>query len=175
MILGREWLKQNGVRLYFDLGYLRIDKTYVRLEEDIHISSLLRLYQKTILKPQSVTVCSVKLNQGFDVANADLLEILPLDSGLLDEEPGIVVFRSLVKVDNSRKIPVMLINNTNKYFKFKRGEVVEKGECVKEQSVTALNLNKEKLEKYNSILDNLHVTPDKISQEKYRLICRKRR
>jgi hypothetical protein len=47
-----------------------------------------------------------------------------------------------------------------------RGEVVEKGECVKEQSVTALNLNKEKLEKYNSILDNLHVTPDKISQEK---------
>jgi hypothetical protein len=45
----------------------------------------------------------------------------------------------------------------------------------KEQSVAALNLNKEKLEKYNSILDNLHVTPDKISQEKYRLICRKRR
>jgi hypothetical protein len=44
MILGREWLKQNGVRLYFDLGYLRIDKTYVRLEEDIHISSFLRLY-----------------------------------------------------------------------------------------------------------------------------------
>jgi hypothetical protein len=109
------------------------------------------------------------LNQGFDVANADLLEILPLDSGHLD------VFRSLVKVGNSRKIPVMLINNTNKYFKFKRGEVVEKGECVKEQSVTALNLNKEKLEKDNSILDNLHVTPDKISQGKYRLICRKRR
>jgi hypothetical protein len=52
----------------------------------------------------------------------------------------------------------MLINNTDKYFKFKRGEVVEKGECVKEQSVTALNLNKEKLEKYNSILDNLHET-----------------
>jgi hypothetical protein len=44
MILGREWLKQNGVRLYFDLGYLRINNTYVRLEEDIHISSLLRLY-----------------------------------------------------------------------------------------------------------------------------------
>jgi hypothetical protein len=54
MILGREWLKQNGVRLYFDLGYLRIDKTYVRLEEDIHISSLffltnfVRCYMKVI-------------------------------------------------------------------------------------------------------------------------------
>jgi hypothetical protein len=77
--------------------HLLHNKKDVRLEEDVHISSLLRLYQKTIVKPQSVTVCSVKLNQGFDVANADLLEILPLDSGLLDEEPGIVVFRSLVK------------------------------------------------------------------------------
>ena len=25
-ILGRDWLRQNGVRLYFDLGYLRIGK-----------------------------------------------------------------------------------------------------------------------------------------------------
>jgi len=31
MILGRDFLKQNGVRIYFDLGYLRIGKTYVRL------------------------------------------------------------------------------------------------------------------------------------------------
>lgn len=30
MILGRDWIKQKGVRLYFDLGYLRIGKTYVR-------------------------------------------------------------------------------------------------------------------------------------------------
>jgi hypothetical protein len=41
MILGREWLKQNGVRLYFDLGYLRIDKTYVRLEEDIPLTDFM--------------------------------------------------------------------------------------------------------------------------------------
>ena len=27
--LGRDWLKQNGVRMYFDFGMLRIDKTYV--------------------------------------------------------------------------------------------------------------------------------------------------
>lgn len=56
MILGRDWIKQKGVRLYFDLGYLRIGKTYVRLEEDIHISSLLRLCKQTTLAPISVTI-----------------------------------------------------------------------------------------------------------------------
>ena len=34
-ILGRDWLVQNGVRLYFDLGFLRIGNTQVPLEEDI--------------------------------------------------------------------------------------------------------------------------------------------
>jgi hypothetical protein len=35
VILGKDWLTQNGVRLYFDLGCLRIGKCYVSLEEDI--------------------------------------------------------------------------------------------------------------------------------------------
>ena len=36
-ILGRDWLKEHRVRLYIDLGMLRICRTYVKLEEDIHI------------------------------------------------------------------------------------------------------------------------------------------
>lgn len=67
LILGFDWLKQNGIRLYFDLGYLRINKTYIRLEEDIHISSILRLTKKTLLKPQTTTICTVKLNKGFNL------------------------------------------------------------------------------------------------------------
>ena len=36
MILGLDWLKQNNVRIYFDLKSLRINgKTYVYLEEDL--------------------------------------------------------------------------------------------------------------------------------------------
>ena len=50
LILGRDWLKQNGVRMYFDLGLLRIDKTYVQLQEDIHISSVVRLRNKLSFK-----------------------------------------------------------------------------------------------------------------------------
>lgn len=40
VILGRDWLLSNGVRLYFDLKSLRIKNAYVPLEEDVHISSV---------------------------------------------------------------------------------------------------------------------------------------
>lgn len=36
-ILGRDWLVQNGVRLYFDLGKLRIGESTIPLQEDIQI------------------------------------------------------------------------------------------------------------------------------------------
>ena len=42
-ILGMDWLKERGVRIYFDLGMLSTGKTYVKLQEDCHISSILRL------------------------------------------------------------------------------------------------------------------------------------
>ena len=41
-ILGRDWLMQNGVRIYFDLGALKIGEEYVALE-DFHISSIITL------------------------------------------------------------------------------------------------------------------------------------
>lgn len=75
LILGRDFPKRNGVRKYFDLGYFRIGKTYIRLEEDIHISSLLRLTKKTLLKPKTKTVCSVKVNKGFFIPKEGVIEI----------------------------------------------------------------------------------------------------
>ncbi|VDI37074.1 Hypothetical predicted protein [Mytilus galloprovincialis] len=160
MILGRDWLKQKGVRLYFDLGYLRIGKTYVRLEEDIHISSLLRLCKQTTLAPNSVTICKVKVNQGFRTENSKLADITPLDDGHLSEEPGIVVFSAVAKLSDSRKIPIMLINQTNKHFKLKRGEVMGRGEGVKTQNISTLNVNKDQLVKESSLSSNLNVAPE---------------
>ena len=46
LILGRDWLLKNGVRLYFDLGCIRVHQTYIPLQEDIHISSVVRTQNK---------------------------------------------------------------------------------------------------------------------------------
>lgn len=50
-ILGRNWLIQIGVRIYYDLGTMRINYVDVPLQEDIHISSVLRIAKSVVLKP----------------------------------------------------------------------------------------------------------------------------
>ena len=52
IILGRDFLQQNQVRLYFDLNKMRIRNNYVDLEEDSHIASLVRLKQKVVVRPK---------------------------------------------------------------------------------------------------------------------------
>ena len=48
LILGLDWLKNNNVRLYFDLKCLRINgKHCVNLEEDINIASTVRMKKHT--------------------------------------------------------------------------------------------------------------------------------
>lgn len=48
-ILGRDWFIQNEVRIYYDLGTMRINDVYVPLQEDIHISSVLRIAKSVVL------------------------------------------------------------------------------------------------------------------------------
>ena len=50
IILGRDWLKQFGVCMYYDLGCIRVDKSYIKLEEDLHISSIVRLATKCCVR-----------------------------------------------------------------------------------------------------------------------------
>ena len=93
-ILGRDWLKQNGIRMYFDLGMLRIGRTYVKFEEDCHIASILRLNRKIIIKPQSAMICHVRLNQGFQLPNSKVIEFTPLNE-CINDEPGLHIRESI--------------------------------------------------------------------------------
>ena len=53
LILGRDWLKQFGVHMYYDIGCIRIGKSYVKIDEDIYISSFARLEVHTIIRLQT--------------------------------------------------------------------------------------------------------------------------
>ena len=39
--------------MYYDLSSIQVGKSYVKIEEDIHISSLVRLGTNTIIKSQT--------------------------------------------------------------------------------------------------------------------------
>ena len=43
IILGRDWLKQFCVCMYYDLRCIRGGKSYIKLKEDLNISSTARL------------------------------------------------------------------------------------------------------------------------------------
>ena len=96
-ILGRDWLVQNGVRMYFDLGFLRIGKTEIPLEEDIHIASLVRLRSKTILKPQTATICQGKIKDSSGFPSTKFYSVSAVDTDFIGSEPGLMVSNILLQ------------------------------------------------------------------------------
>ncbi len=148
LILGRDWLKDHGVRLYFDLGMLRIGKTYVRLEEDIHISSILRLDRKITLKPQSAVVCQVKVRQGFRKQDSKFIEVSNIDPGCILEEPGLTIKESVNNINQHNKTPILLFNQTNKFYTLKRGFVVGKGRPIDPLELSEVSELEEKEDKH---------------------------
>ena len=159
MILGRDWLHQNGVRIYFDLGSIRVGKVYVPLENDIHIASIIRLAKKSLLKPQSVNVCIAKIKNNSSLLDSELLQVSAVDSGYINSEPGLVVSNSVTKIHRCNKIPVLILNSTNKTINLKRGCVVgriRKSNVNDISSVTTDGSN----EKLIDLLDQKIAAPD---------------
>ena len=72
IILGRDCLKQFGVHMYYDLGCIRVGKSYIKLEEDVHISSIARLTTEIIIKPQSGKVCLYRVKGNEQALNSKL-------------------------------------------------------------------------------------------------------
>ncbi len=132
LILGQDWLKQNGVRIYFDLGCLRIgnkNKTYVNLEEDIHIASVVRLKNTTVIKPQTAKICYGRVRQNPDLPSEGSYEISESDRGFVSREPGLSIINTVSTLKRDRTIPVLIVNSTNKTMKiFRHGNCRQNGE-----------------------------------------------
>ena len=121
-ILGRDWLKDNGVRLYFDLGCLRLKSKYIELQENCHIAALLRTDREFVIKPQTMTICYVKINQGFQIPDSGLVETTNIDSDCIRDDPGLSLQESVYTIRQEKKLPVMLVNQTNRHYRFREGQ-----------------------------------------------------
>ena len=156
VILGRDFLTTYGVRLYFDLGCLRIGKSYVALEQDIHISSLERLAKRTRLKPQSVTISAGKTKMTHKKNSNELLEISHIEKGYLTQETGVMLGNTITSNKNHNKHPIYICNNTNKTITLRKGCVVGRADFVNSKDISSVNANNEKLKKLdlNEIICN---------------------
>ena len=125
VILGQDWLFKHGVRVYYDLKCLRIYNTYVPLQEDVHIASILRNCNKKVLKPQTRNICWVKARKCHEnYSDSALYEISGVDQGFIGSQPGLMITNTLVKKAKSNKYPVIIVNNTNKTISLKNGCVI---------------------------------------------------
>ena len=114
IILNRDQLKQFGAHMYYDLGCIRVGKSYIKLEKDFHISSIARLTTEAIIKPQSGKVCLCRVKGNEQVLNSKLHQVIAAEDSTLNQEPGPIVVNSIVKVTKQGKFLAFIINNTNK-------------------------------------------------------------
>ena len=136
IILGLDFLKNNDVRLYYDLGCLRIKNSYVPFEEDIQIASLVRLTSDQTIKPQTSCVCNAKIQNNPDLPPT-LYQVSGVDKGYLSQEPGLMLANTVMKLHDQRTFPVMIVNTTNKTYHLHRGCVVGRAECIPSENVAS--------------------------------------
>ena len=127
LILGLDWLKQNNVRIYFDLKCLRINgKHYVNLEEDIHIASTVRMKRTCLIKPQTAMICYGKVRENPDLPVGQSYEISQIDKGFIINQPGLQIINTVSTLNKDRSLPLLIVNNTNKFIKIYRHGLVAK-------------------------------------------------
>lgn len=89
------------------------------------------------------------------MVDSDIIQVENLDSGCIKEDPSLTIREFIGKVKSTRKIPVMILNETNKCYTFKRGCIIGKG---KESTICTIQHpsddNEQLLEKD---FQNLHV------------------
>ena len=116
----------------FDLKQgIRVGKFYIKLEVDLHISSIARLTTETIIKPQSGKVCLCRVKGNVKVLNSKLHQVIVVENSTVNQELGLIGVNSIVKVTKQGKFLAFLINNTNKTIKLKEGSDIGKVEPIR--------------------------------------------
>ena len=140
--LGRDWLEQFDVNMYYDLGCIRIGKSYVKMEQDIHISSLAILATQTVNRSQTVNFCLSITKGNKELLNSEFHQIIPTEDSIITRQPGLLMVSS---VDKTNKQGKFLIKNANNHIRLRKGSTVGNIETVKEYNIANVNDLKEQL------------------------------
>ena len=136
MILGLDWLKQNNVKMYFDLKRFRINgKAYVNLEEDIHVASTVRMKYTCSIKRNIACICYVKVRENPDLTSGQSYDISETDRGFIANEPGLKVINTVLCFSKNRTVPLLVVNETNRRFKLYRHSLMARIAPINETKI----------------------------------------
>ena len=115
--------------LYFnELCSMKVRQVYVPLEEDLHISALVRASNTVVIKPHTTVIGRAKTHGVVDSEVNRLCQVSPTNRGYLSTELGLQLQGSVVALRRDKTFPVLISNHTNETFRVKRGSVVGKME-----------------------------------------------
>ena len=163
LILGLDWLKNNNVRLYFDLKCLRI-KHYVNLEEDIHIASTVRMKKTYLIKPQTAMICKGKVRENPDLPVGKKYEVCQIDKGFIVNQPGLQIINTVSTLAKDRSLPILVVNNTNKFIKIHRHGLLAKISGIQNTVMQVNSAMQQKNGDSKLNLSDLDVSPQYRSQ-----------
>ena len=96
-----------------------MEKTYVNLEEDIHIASTVRMKHTCVIKPNTAQICYGKVRENPDLPSGQLYDVMEINRGFIANEPELKVI-NCVTLPQNRTLPLLIVNQTNRDFKIYR-------------------------------------------------------
>lgn len=123
VLLGRDFCQKNKVRLYYDLQRIRINGAYIPLEDDGHVTSQVYSAKQVTLRPNESVLFRGRIRHGA-VTSDNTYQMTAADRGMIADEPGLIVERTLTKIRNRNNVPVLITNTTKKSVTLPRGKVV---------------------------------------------------
>ena len=143
ILLGDDWLTSNEVRMYFDLGCIRVKGVYVPLVADKHINSICRLNRSLTVAPNTSYVCCARVKGSFEAEDGSELLVQSFDDHMICNQPGVELDESVVKLDRTGKFQVSISNYTNRYIRLKKGCVIGRAVVMsnvcEEHSISHIN------------------------------------
>ena len=123
-LIGRDFMINNDVRLYYDLGAMKFGEVspYIALVRDVHVNSIVRINKSFVIPPQSVMRVYAKSDRGDFGTPA--VKVNALTDGFILDEPGITLVPSIMKRKYPKRFPILVWNSTNRHYKVKRNVVV---------------------------------------------------
>jgi len=147
VIIGRDFLYDKNVRLYFDKQCLRINNDYIKLENDYAISSLIRLKQDTYLPAYTSTLCTGKIKSHFPKDKSKSFMVQQVQSGLIHSDPHLTVTESLISLATNT-CPLLINNMSGKSIKLRQGTVIAQiiqTDKINIASVNSVSISSEKI------------------------------
>ena len=106
--------------MYYELGCIRSGKFYVKMEDDIHISSLARLTAHIIIRPLTGKFCLSIAKGNEQLLNSKIHKVIPTKDSTISREPGLLTVNYIVKTSKQDKFSVFLINNHYKLIQLRK-------------------------------------------------------